>query len=563
MRTRILIGFLILALVNMSCIFGGGTGAPSPDSPAADSDIGKISDVIGANPSAPGNEEINAQEMALRSAVREPLRAELGDEADRVFQQMDAAFAATAQKLRDEITTPGRFGLQQSPALTGVVMLTAIIPELVKNLKDGSGTQELPPFLGDISGTSKITLTKSGTKISGEIVVPLKVKTSKGSYSETATGKLETNLCPDTNGDVPLTLHIDFKSELAGGNEADAGALLVGASVDVTATAHVNDEANLNGIDFQTQYGRSVTGQGSAAGKMKDSFVEIKKTFTVDLQNGLEKATVSNETGQVSRASSKATAQDVASAAEFGNNIAFGMSTLVFLLAQKNWQEGYCVELVVEGAKDSNTLLPNGTKNFTAKVRHKWEGNELNAGVKADLQGEKSIQPTEKKPAPVGYLYTAPPEEKQTATLTLETRSKRGAAKKILTFKTQASAWKVDGMLGDTTVTGQICGTDSPFTLTATPPNLPVEFQLNFTPENENQGSLTVSGGGEVDGGTLEMTGSGTYHFEGLEGDTPELVGEADATLTTTAGGLSISASNGGAFRFTLTKLDAAGCGGN
>jgi len=139
--------------------------------------------------------------------------------------------------------------------------------------------------------------------------------------------------------------------------------------------------------------------------------------------------------------------------------------------AEKIWQNGYCVEILIEGAQDANTVPVASNTAFTAKVRHKFEGNELNAPITAALEGEKSIAPTAKTKAPVKYNYTAPAEEKKLATIHLETRSKRGAAKHEVQFYTESPGWQLEQDVpvegGTMTFKGLSCdGIDGPWEIT-------------------------------------------------------------------------------------------------
>ena len=106
--------------------------------------------------------------------------------------------------------------------------------------------------------------------------------------------------------------------------------------------------------------------------------------------------------------------------------------------AKQHWQNGACVEILLSGVTDSNTVAPSSLTPFTAKVRHKFENVELTVPITAALAGEKSIAPMQQTPAPVSYSYTAPDSEGKNATAQLESRSKRGIAKKDVGFNTKA-----------------------------------------------------------------------------------------------------------------------------
>lgn len=558
MKIKIWLGFLIVSLVLMSCsLTERAFTAPSSSS------LGEVplKEIVQSLPQKVTNDILSKAETDLRQAVREQGRSELGDEADALFQKMDAAYAATVEKLYNDVQNPSRFGLQQGGTLLGVSIVLATLPVMVSKMADGTKTETVPPLFDSIKGDGKLTVTKSGSKIIGDIEVPLSMQSSKGAYSETATGKIEMDLCPDADGGVDLKISLSFKVQVSGTQAGNTGSLSIGLTIDGTLAGKVNDEAELASIDYNYKVGNARTAQGSASSGVTNSYVEIANTFTfIPGRNGTKNQAINDHT-QVTRTSSQATGKDVSDAANAGNILMMQISNMIMGMAEALWSDGFCVEILVDGAQESNQVAPSATDDFTARVKHKWEGIELPAGIKAALGGEKRISPNDKQPAPVNYVYTAGDKDNQEATVTLETRSKRGAAKKTLSFKTQTAAWSVTGQLGEMTLSGQICGTGSPFTLKAVPLNVPLEFSFAFIPDSPSGGTIEISGGGPLEGGSMYMNGSGTYHFEGLDGDSPLLVGDVQATLKTSGAGMSVNTSHDGSFRFPMTQIDAASCG--
>jgi len=556
MKKKMIQGLLIVSLTLMSCsLFNQVT--PNPSSSAE----GSIAEIVATLPENVTREMVTSAEMDMRKAVREQIRTELGADAEAVFEQMDKAFSAIANKLYHDASDSSRFGLQQGVTLTGVLTTIALIPLLTKNMQDGTITEKVPSFFEKAQGEGKLSLTKNGSKIHGDIEVPLSMQTEKGAYTETAKGKIDMDLCPDAGGGVDLKLSLSFNAEISGGEGAESGSYSISLTIDGNVVGNVNDEANLTSADYHYKVGNAKTPQGSATSKITNSYVEIDNSFTfIPGRNG-EKDAATNERQEVTRQSSKATGQDVMDAANAGNRLMILISSMVMAMAESIWQDGFCVEILVDGAKEVNSITPSGKDDFTARVKHKWEGVELKAGINASLNGEKTIFPNDKQPAPVNYVYTAGDKENQEAVVTLETRSKRGAARTYLTFKTETSAYSVEGELGDLTLTGQICDTGSPFTLKAIAQPLPgVEFTFDFIPESETNGTIVISGGGWVNGNGLFMKGNGTYRFEGLDGESPLLTGDVAAVLIVSVESLSQSSNGNGSFRFTLTKLDASSC---
>ncbi|HMN61600.1 MAG TPA: hypothetical protein PJ988_14605 [Anaerolinea sp.] len=557
MNRKLILGFLIVSVTLMSCsLFNRAISNPSSSTAAG----GSIAEFVASQPAEVTNVKVTAAEMDLRKAVREQIRSELGADADAVFQQMDAAFGAMADKLYNDASDPSRFGLQQGATLIGVMTVVALIPKLASDMKDGTKTETVPPLFDKAKGDGKLSLTKNGSKIHGEIEVPLSMQTEKGMYTETAKGKIDMDLCPDAGGGVDLKLSLSFNVGISGGEGAGSGSASISLTIDGSVTGKVNDEANLASADYHYKVGNAKTGQGSAASKITNSFVEIDHSFSITYGRNGEKNTATNERSEVIRNSSKATGKDAADASKTGSVLMGLVTSMVLGMAEVIWQDGFCVEILIDGAQEVNSIAPSARDDFTARVKHKWEGIELEAGIDAGLKGEKSINPEDKKSAPVNYVYTAGDKDKQEAVVTLETRSKRGAAKKTLTFKTETGAYSVKGEMGEMTLTGQICGTGSPFTLKAVPLDVPLEFTFDFIPGSDTSGTIAISGGGALEGGKMTMSGGGTYQFEGLDGDNPQLTGDVAAVVVSSGAGRTVNTNHDDSFRFTLTKLDASSC---
>ena len=119
------------------------------------------------------------------------------------------------------------------------------------------------------------------------------------------------------------------------------------------------------------------------------------------------------------------------------------VTKLVLDKASSLWKNGYCVEIVLEGAGDENTVDPGGSLSFRAKVVHKFDGGDLETDLTASLDGETSLDPASAK-SPVGYDYRAPDGADKVAIATLETRSRRGVATKKIRFVTGTGAFHVE-----------------------------------------------------------------------------------------------------------------------
>jgi hypothetical protein len=108
--------------------------------------------------------------------------------------------------------------------------------------------------------------------------------------------------------------------------------------------------------------------------------------------------------------------------------------------AERFWRDGKCVELIVAPA--GGDVDANSTTEVVVKVKHKFEGNELDKPVKATLNGVKSIAPAgQKVPAPATFTFTAGPREGDRGNIDFESVSNRGIAKKSVEFTVKALGW--------------------------------------------------------------------------------------------------------------------------
>jgi hypothetical protein len=124
------------------------------------------------------------------------------------------------------------------------------------------------------------------------------------------------------------------------------------------------------------------------------------------------------------------------------------MTGMAMNFAEEKWINGYCLEITVpELGSGITTVQPGSSTPFTAHVRHKFEGAELPLPVVATLSaGQVSVIPSGSRvPAPAGFTYTAADQDGQPATVSLETRSKRGVAKLDLKFTTGLPTWTGEG----------------------------------------------------------------------------------------------------------------------
>ncbi len=337
-------------------------------------------------------------------------------------------------------------------SLFGVFMFTSMGPEMfAKAPRGASGNLERQARTDKKTfsdgSTVSLTMTPSlaGSKMNAEVKVEISVP-GPPAYTEEATGALTVGLCPDAYGNVPLEMSIGGGfSRLGGGMQY---------KVTVAATGHVDDSGELVGTDMQvlgSLGSQPQKGQEALGGA--PMYIEVSYGYS---DGPAGSSTVPAETRYSSRIDEAFVRRAVGMIPFMGT----GPSYLALKSAEKLWTTGYCLEISVPSmdAGNSKSVATGSTTPFTANVRHKFEGTDLAVPVTATLgSGGVSVSPSGSKvPAPATFQYKAPDQDRQTATVNLETRSKRGIATLAVTFSTASPGWIFGGPEG--AVVGKKCG---------------------------------------------------------------------------------------------------------
>ena len=438
---------------------------------------------------------------------------------------------------------PGGSGQDPTAAggesLFGAFMFTMMAPELYarggRNASGNLDRQTLTEEMTTSDGSRiQITLQPSltGSKLNAEVKVTISV-TGPPAYTEEATGTLSVDLCPDANGNVPLELSLGGGFSLLGGG--------MQYHVAMTATGHTDDSGKLAGMDVQADGSLASQPQSGQGGPgTVPMYVELRAGYSLGLAGG----EVTNATGSAPRYSSQVDEAFVRSAIAMTASMGSIATVLGFQSAERLWTTGYCVEITVPemDAGGSKTVAPSSTTPFTANVRHKFEGADLVVPVTATLgSGGVSVSPSGNPvPAPAAFLYKAPDRDRQTATVNLETHSKRGIATLAVTFMTGTSAYSVSGMYFGSMykLTGTICDLTVTFKLNADASGIRAKGVFTFQPEGSDGGTWSYKGKMGPSGGALSYKGSGGYTVirpaDSVAGAVPllRMTGGTDWTIT-------------------------------
>lgn len=446
-------------------------------------------------------EDLNKAEAYVVNTAREPARELLGAEADSVFQQLDDLKSALLIQAADSFQGSagrGRRGLAQ---VFAKAFAFATLLDTVKDASkypEGEPRTSRPTFNSEgMKGDTELTVTRSGSQIVADVEVRVTLEAGSIAIHESSKGRLEVNVCPDASGDVKMTLSFHGSTDASG-----KGSTVRGTYDDFgTITAHVDDNADF--VGFETQINVSRTEEvdpGQTGTQARKDFLEAAFGRSWGIRGGevskRSDARVESKSnlGQEAQSKSLQASESIVSAAAYG----------VVNQAQDLWQNGYCVEIVTEGAGDSNEVQPGSDTAFTARVRHKFEGGDLDVPIEATLSGKESLEPGGKSGAPVHYTYKAPEESTTSATVALETRSRRGVAKRTLVFRTGTPNYRP--VLP--TQSGLVCSLDRPFSITESGT---VQGWYDFVPSSAGSGQVTVRQTITFEGHRCESTASGTY----------------------------------------------------
>ena len=168
------------------------------------------------------------------------------------------------------------------------------------------------------------------------------------------------------------------------------------------------------------------------------------------------------------------------------------------------WEGGRCIDLkVTSDPVKRKGVRPNTAFDLEAKPRAKEGGATVGGTVTATLTGGASLQPASGKvEVDAKYGYTGPEKKDESASISFESRSKRGVGKATLEFDTKAlRAYRMEGGAGDFHGVGQVCDLEQQFFVEGG------GNTVRFEPSSSAGGSYSYSG--NMSG--FRIYGHGTY----------------------------------------------------
>ena len=371
---------------------------------------------------------------------------------------------------------PGLAGLGAS-FFAGLVVTTLIV-KAVNRSSEKSGTIGGDVNDGSLKASFNEQQTTTDSTFKGEI----------DGLKGTIRTKITLDTCPKADGAITIDFLSDSSLTKVGGT--------AGANVKVTGklTWFVNDDA-----EFGHNFDSDIRVENASFGGSRGS-----NGGFVDYTEKSSSVVAGNNSGVINRQSSKATADDRATA-QGAAKFALFMLMAAAYQAKDAFQSGQCVKLepTSDPAKRSG-VKPKTSFTLLAAPRSKFDGTPTGGTVKADLTGDGSLDPAGTKvPADAKFTYVAPDGKDKKGSVAFEARSKRGIGKATLAFDTINRAYSAVGgsKNGQLRGSGNICSFSAPFVLTGS------GVTQNFTPTSETGGEYSYRG--SISG--IQVFGKGTY----------------------------------------------------
>lgn len=363
----------------------------------------------------------------------------------------------------------------------------------------------------------------SGEGATGEISGSLQEASFDSTIEKTidgVTGKLRTKVtiapCPDATGTFTSKVLIDASSTTSGGRTGS------NMSTEVEVTGHVDDSAELTGYESVTRT------QAAGFKQSKGAFVDVTTTLVRSGGKIVGIDQTYNRTGGA------ATSEMLKSWGSVGILTEALVNRYALEAAERAWKSGRCVDLKATTTPSQRTgVKPSAAVSILALPVSKIDGTPTGGTVTATLSGESSVDPDGSPvPADATFSYVAPGEKDKTASVGLESRSKRGIGKTQVDLDTKAPKGYFIGPAtgGKHTTTGLgIASVDDASTMGTAVPADVCDITVPFTLTSPDTGGRQVFTPTSATGGTttyqltMPLTGfiekgSGTYTLE-LDGE--------------------------------------------
>jgi hypothetical protein len=372
------------------------------------------------------NQFVAAEQGLDRDQVARALKAggDLADAAGQIELEWERARVRLLASLGSEGVVPSGGGPGTARALdfASLAWSTWSLGLLYLG-NDAAGTVEHGP--SDARGvttseSTTVTAAKQGPIARVDLSTTRTQSSPAGwSVTQTATVALELPLCPDPDGVIAFDIDLALETRGSSGTGATSSISDVLAG---HVTAIVDDDAELASLEVTGGYDHTTSAQGEGltvpAG---DSGIRVEV--------GPDSVSAESTAGEETQAA-------LDEARNYGAVLLRLTGGLAAARAGDFYEKGYCTEIRVEPAASPVTVGLGSETALDVVVAHTWDGVELTDRVTTVLSGGESVTPTGRTATPMTLSYLAPSEKNQSATIQLESRSRRGIATASLTLQT-------------------------------------------------------------------------------------------------------------------------------
>ncbi len=493
MQTRGVVGVWLTLVLLAGCTGAPQTPAPTgavspatsavPDLVEGDhlnpDAMASVRDRFAALSPAEQDQELAAQGLAIERQLwtLSGLEATLGGsrKADDVFARSNAAIrdklAAIGSALTSSVTI-GRKGIvmpadilskADGAALGSALMLARLNSQVAAGLVDGKPHRS--------AGQDGVT--RGATATTGSVTIHTNGKIE--GVDTTIDVDTTVQACPDAAGQVVASLSAGAATQLAG-----------------------------TGTRFRYQADVSIqVGEDAQVAGVSETFRMEQQEYSAKGRRFVDIVASTDGTSAIKRSVGDVTDDFVTATAINGVQWSAILGQVAIDAATDKWLSGDCVTLKPAVSAGPTGLKPGSTVTIVAAPRAKSDGAPTGGTVTAQLTGgEASVAPSGSKvPADATFTYVAPDATRETGTVALESRSRRGVGKASITFSTDQLSFSADGGANEFHGTGTICDLNKPFLIAGS------GYRLSFTPSSSSGGAYDLGG----NAGGVPWSGGGTY----------------------------------------------------
>jgi hypothetical protein len=387
---------------------------------------------------------------------------------------------------------------------------------------------------GNDSGSSEFQFAKDGS-----MTQSMEFEVNEHGVNGKVKMKSKMDACPDESGKVTVETEVDSQMSVSG-KPGTGGSVRTQFKYE----RYLDDDAHL--VDTADGAASSLHVRMGGMENFESQFVDI----TTGHKRGGETSFEHHDEGGFSifRMDEVERMQKLLQATELLQTL-MAEAMVRGLTGGSPWESGRCIDLkVTSDPAKRKGVRPSTAFDLEAKPRAKEGGATVGGTVTATLSGGASLQPASGKvEVDAKYGYTGPEKKDESASISFESRSKRGVGKATLEFDTKAlRAYRMEGGAGDFHGVGQVCDLEQQFFVEGG------GNTVRFEPSSAAGGSYSYSG---VMSG-FRVYGHGTYTVKYRDEVAVGITAKGPGSVVSPAG----THSGEGTEEYQLTPLQDANC---